>query len=49
MTPNGWIQILFFFAAVLAVTVPLGAFMYRVLEGHDHILRKPLGWLERRV
>ncbi len=49
MTPNGWIQILFFFAAVLAVTVPLGAFMYRVLEGHEHFLRKPLGWLERLV
>lgn len=49
MTPNGWIQILFFFAAVLAVTVPLGAFMYRALEGHEHFLRKPLGWLERLV
>ena len=49
MTLNGWIQILFFFAAVLAVTVPLGAFMYRVLEGHEHFLKKALGWLERLV
>ena len=49
MTANGWIQILSFFAAVLAVTVPLGAFMYRVLEGHDHFLGRPLGWLERLV
>ncbi len=49
MTPNGWIQILLFCAAVLAVTVPLGAFMYRVLEGHEHFLKKPLGWLERLV
>ena len=49
MTANGWIQILFFFGAVLAVTVPLGAFMYRVLEGHDHFLKRPLGWLERLV
>ncbi len=49
MTANGWIQIGFFFLAVLLVTVPLGAFMYRVLEGEDHFLRRPLGWLERLV
>jgi potassium-transporting ATPase potassium-binding subunit len=49
LTANGWIQILFFFGAVLAVTVPLGAFMHRVLEGGDHFLRRPLGWLERLV
>lgn len=49
MTTNGWLQILCFFALVLATTVPLGAFMYRVLEGHDHFLRRPLGWLERLV
>ncbi len=39
MTANGWIQILFFFVAILAVTAPLGAFMYRVLEGERHFLR----------
>jgi potassium-transporting ATPase potassium-binding subunit len=49
VTANGWIQILFFFGAVLAVTPPLGAFLHRVLEGHDHVLRRPLGWLERMV
>lgn len=49
MTINGWIQILFFFGAVLAVTVPLGAFMYRVMEGGDHFLKRPLGWLERLI
>ena len=42
MTANGWFQILFFFGAVLLVTVPLGAFMYRVLEGGEHFLGKPL-------
>jgi potassium-transporting ATPase potassium-binding subunit len=47
LTANGWIQILFFLAAIAAVTIPLGAFMHRVLEGHDHFLRRPLGWLER--
>ena len=49
MTANGWIQILLFFGAVLAVTPPLGAFMHRVLEGERHVLRRPLGWLERLV
>ena len=49
MTPNGWFQILFFFAAILAVTVPLGAFMYRVFESGDHFLKRPLGWLERLI
>jgi K+-transporting ATPase ATPase A chain len=49
LTANGWIQILFFFLAILGVTVPLGAFMYRVMEGESHFLRRPLGWLERLV
>jgi len=49
LTANGWTQILFFFLTILAVTVPLGAFMYRVMEGESHFLRRPLGWLERLV
>jgi K+-transporting ATPase ATPase A chain len=49
LTASGWIQILFFFLAILAVTAPLGAFMHRVLEGESHFLRKPLGWLERLI
>jgi K+-transporting ATPase ATPase A chain len=49
LTANGWIQILFFFLAILAVTAPLGAYMHRVLSGEGHFLRKPLGWLERLV
>ncbi len=47
MTVNGWIQILFFFATIVAVTPPLGIFLHRVLEGESHFLRRPLGWLER--
>jgi K+-transporting ATPase ATPase A chain len=31
------------------VTPPLGVFLYRVLEGESHFLRRPLGWLERLV
>jgi potassium-transporting ATPase potassium-binding subunit len=49
MTANGWAQIAFFFAAVLFVTPPIGAFMFRVMEGEEHFLRRPLGWLERLV
>src|SRR5262249_35088124 len=49
MTANGWFQIVFFFLTILVVTVPLGAFMHRVMEGQDHFLRRPLGWLERLV
>ena len=33
MTLNGWFQILLFFAAVLAVTKPMGIFMARVFSG----------------
>jgi len=49
MTGNGWLQILVFFAAVLAATVPMGVFLHRVMEGEKHILSRPLGWLERLV
>ena len=49
MTWNGWIQIAFFFGVVLAVTRPLGVFMHQVMEGGDHFLKRPLGWLERLV
>jgi K+-transporting ATPase ATPase A chain len=49
MTANGWIQILFFFAAIVLCTRPLGVFMHRVMEGERHVLSGPLGWLERLV
>jgi len=43
MTLNGWLQILFFFALILAVTKPLGVFMARVFNRErtwlDPILR----------
>ena len=32
MTANGWLQILFFFALVLACAKPLGLYMARVFE-----------------
>ena len=49
MTPNGWLQVLLFFGAVLALTRPTGAFLERVCEGRPHVLLRPLGWLERLV
>ena len=49
MTTNGWLQILVFFAAIVLVTPPMGKFLHRVLEGERHLLRRPLGWLERLV
>ncbi len=49
MTSNGWIQILVFFIAILLVTAPMGRLLYRVLEGRDHFLKRPLGWLERLI
>jgi K+-transporting ATPase ATPase A chain len=49
VTTIGWLQILTFFAAALAVAKPLGLFMHRVLEGERHLLSRPLGWLERGV
>jgi K+-transporting ATPase ATPase A chain len=49
VSANGWIQILFFFAVILACTAPLGAFLHRVMEGERHFLSRPLGWMERLV
>jgi K+-transporting ATPase ATPase A chain len=47
MTLVGWIQILMFFAVVLAATKPLGAYMFRVFEGDRQPLPRVLGRIER--
>jgi len=51
MTTIGWIQILVFFAAIVAVTKPAGVFMFRVFEEGRPPLPKVLGrfehWLYR--
>jgi potassium-transporting ATPase potassium-binding subunit len=49
MSGNGWSQILFFFAVILALTPVMGSFLHRVMEGRPHLLSRPLGWLERLV
>ncbi len=47
MTANGWLQILLFSAAILAVTKPLGVYMYRVFEGDRQPLPRFFGPIER--
>lgn len=47
MTVDGWVQIGLFFLAVLALTKPLGAYMFRVFEGERPPLPRLLGPLER--
>jgi K+-transporting ATPase ATPase A chain len=49
MTANGWLQILVFFGLVIAVTVPLGAYMHRVFEGPRQPLPRLLGRFERLI
>ena len=47
MTIIGWLQILVFFAAILAVTKPLGIYMFRVFEGDKQPLPRFFGGIER--
>jgi potassium-transporting ATPase potassium-binding subunit len=49
MTVNGWTEIVLFSAVILAITKPLGGFIFHVLEGERHILSRPLGPLERAI
>ncbi len=47
MSLNGWLQIIVFFLLILAITKPLGAYMFRVFEGDQQPLPRTLGRLER--
>ncbi|MBM7114704.1 potassium-transporting ATPase subunit KdpA [Archangium primigenium] len=47
MTLVGWLQILLFFGLVLAVTKPLGAYLFQVFEGPVRPLPRVLGPVER--
>jgi K+-transporting ATPase ATPase A chain len=47
MTTNGWLQIVFFLAVVLAITKPLGAFMTRVFNREKTLLDFALRPIER--
>jgi potassium-transporting ATPase potassium-binding subunit len=47
MTVNGWLQILLYSALILAVTKPMGNFMFRVFEGDRQPLPRVFGPIER--
>ena len=47
MSVNGWLQIVVFFLLVVAVTKPLGIYMFRVFEGDKQPLPRTLGRVER--
>jgi K+-transporting ATPase ATPase A chain len=49
MTGNGWFQIFLFFCLVLAVTKPLGGFLYRVYERKSTFLDPVLRPIERLI
>jgi len=44
---NEFLQVALFVASVVAVTPPLGAFLFRVFHGEGTFLSPVLGWLER--
>lgn len=47
MSLNGWLQILVYMAVILAVTKPLGIYMFRVFEGTQQPLPRLFGPIER--
>src|SRR5947209_20567140 len=47
MSVNGWVQILIFFLVILAVTKPLGIYMFRVFAGDRQPLPRFFGPIER--
>jgi len=49
MTANGWFQILFFLAVILAITKPLGVFMARVFNREKTFLDFALRPIERLI
>ena len=46
MTFNGWLQIIVFFLVVLAITRPIGIYLFRVFEGDRQPLPRTLGQVE---
>src|SRR6266516_3065690 len=47
MSINGWLQISLYFLVILAVTKPLGIYMFRVFEGEQQPLPRFFGPIER--
>ena len=49
MTATGWLQTLLFFALVLALTKPVGGYLFRVFEADTQPLPRLLGPVERAL
>ncbi|TQF08335.1 potassium-transporting ATPase subunit KdpA, partial [Myxococcus llanfairpwllgwyngyllgogerychwyrndrobwllllantysiliogogogochensis] len=49
MTLIGWLQTLLFFALVLALTKPVGLYLFRVFEADTQPLPRVLGPIERAL
>ncbi len=47
MTTIGWLQILIFSGAILALTKPIGVWMFRIFEGDRQPLPRFFGPIER--
>src|SRR5215471_12071350 len=51
MTASGWIQLVLFIVILVAITKPVGIYLYQVLDprraGRRPFLEPVLGWLER--
>src|SRR5438094_6943232 len=47
MSMNGWLQIILYFLVILAVTKPLGVYMFRVFEEEQQPLPRFFGPIER--
>jgi K+-transporting ATPase ATPase A chain len=49
MTTNQWLQIIVYFAVLLVLSMPLGAYMAKVYENKPFFLNKWFGWLEKLI
>ena len=49
MTQQGWLQIILYSGVILALTKPVGIFLYRVFETGTPPMRRVLGPLERII
>jgi K+-transporting ATPase ATPase A chain len=49
MTSNQWLQIIAYFAVLLALSIPLGIYMAKVYENKALFLNKLFGWLEKLI
>ncbi|MGO8672834.1 MAG: potassium-transporting ATPase subunit KdpA [Capsulimonadaceae bacterium] len=49
MTFIGWFQIILYILVILAITKPVGTFLYKVFEGQRTFMTPILGWMEKLI